>query len=685
MAEYQVNETSTEESFTGSITALAGGGSISVYSSDDADGRGVYARKFDANGVASAAVLVNTTTALTQHQPDAATLFGDHIVVTWASLDQDGDGWGVYFQRFDDNMNPLGSETQVASTTALDQFEPLVASVDNSSFAIAWNEVDLSYTTNQRTAVIRAFDGGGMAESPDIRINGATAMELTGLNNSGPDQGFLLNYALPGQVFEAQYFDHVLSTSNTPFATTGTPPIGNTATDLGGYRVASPVSTFDTTTNTYSHVLELVDVAGGAVLDSVEIVPPTGLFGGPAEFDTATLTGGRVVVVWSETVDNYVENETDVFMRLYDVTGNTLTPAGAAEKVNTFTQGYQGLPEVAALADGGFVVNWNSGTGDYQQDGSIFGQRYDANGDRQLPGGDRDVANGDANPNTLSGDAGNNMIRGRAGDDSIQGGDGYDRLLGQAGLDSLVGEGGADELIGGGGSDAIYGGDGSDMIRGGGGGDTIFGENEHDIILGGGGADSAFGGQGHDIVYGGNGADRLVGNGGTDWLYGEGGGDRLVGNGGNDLLFGGNGADRMIGGAGNDSVSGGGGADRLEGRNGNDILWGENGQDTATGGNGADIFVFATAAESGAGASTRDTITDFTSGADKIDLSGVVTDPGYTGPQTLALDTAGPLANYGLLYDSGILSIDTDGDAIADLEIDLGLGTQLALSDFVFL
>src|SRR6476661_1387047 len=105
------------------------------------------------------------------------------------------------------------------------------------------------------------------------------------------------------------------------------------------------------------------------------------------------------------------------------------------------------------------------------------------------------------------------------------------------------------------------------------------------------------------------GNDTLTGNAGNDSLNGGSGNDILTGNAGNDTLIGDNGNDLLLGNAGNDLLNGGNGEDTLRGGLGTDIL---------TGGNGKDVFVFA----SGEGG---DTITDFSSGNDKIGLTGGLT------------------------------------------------------------
>ena len=71
-------------------------------------------------------VLVNTTTANVQEtsvesQPAVASDATGNYVAVWSSDAQDGDGWGVFAQRFSVEGTPQGSEFQVNLTTANDQ------------------------------------------------------------------------------------------------------------------------------------------------------------------------------------------------------------------------------------------------------------------------------------------------------------------------------------------------------------------------------------------------------------------------------------------------------------------------------------------------------------------------------------------------------------------------------------
>ena len=80
-------------------------------------------------------------------------------------------------------------------------------------------------------------------------------------------------------------------------------------------------------------------------------------------------------------------------------------------------------------------------------------------------------------------------------------------------------------------------------------------------------------------------------------------------------LTAGDGGQTLSGGAGRDVLIGGAGNDRILGGGSIDIIRDGAGSDTMTGGNGADIFVLAFD-------NAPDTITDFTVGQDRLDLSG---------------------------------------------------------------
>ncbi len=84
--------------------------------------------------------LVNSVTADTQRLAEtgnAVAAWPDgHYLVTWTSAGQDGDGKGVYAQRFNADGSTLGSEFQVNTTTDRKQHNSSAAAAADGSSVI---------------------------------------------------------------------------------------------------------------------------------------------------------------------------------------------------------------------------------------------------------------------------------------------------------------------------------------------------------------------------------------------------------------------------------------------------------------------------------------------------------------------------------------------------------------------
>ena len=209
--------------------------------------------------------------------------------------------------------------------------------------------------------------------------------------------------------------------------------------------------------------------------------------------------------------------------------------------------------------------------------------------------------------------------------------------------------------------------------------------------------DSLTGARGNDLIEGFAGDDMIDGRGGNDRIYGGDGNDKLYGSDGNDYLDGGMGIDEIYGGAGADvlvgEVSGStlGGADKLFGGAGDDLLIGGSGRDTLTGGTGADQFAFQDYTDMGKFAKTRDVITDFAHGVDKIDLRVLDANDAVLGNQAFTFQAAKGAAFTGVvgqihyLQQGGatIIEGDTNGDKVADFQIELKGQITLTAGDFL--
>jgi Ca2+-binding RTX toxin-like protein len=191
----------------------------------------------------------------------------------------------------------------------------------------------------------------------------------------------------------------------------------------------------------------------------------------------------------------------------------------------------------------------------------------------------------------------------------------------------------------------------------------------------------------------------LQGSSGNDILYGFAGDDTLNGNDGSDQLFGGDDRDDLSGGAGDDAVNGGSGSDQLQGGNGDDILSGGIDNDSLLGGDGADQLDGGLGADNmigGIGTDTFrytdsgesplaafDTIRDFLTGTDKIDLSAIDANTSVAGNQAF---TYNPLGGKGTVLwlpsgDGYDVFADVDGGG-ADFKIHV-VTSGLVAADFI--
>ena len=184
--------------------------------------------------------------------------------------------------------------------------------------------------------------------------------------------------------------------------------------------------------------------------------------------------------------------------------------------------------------------------------------------------------------------------------------------------------------------------------------------------------------------------DTIVGTSLADIIGGLAGNDNLFGGDGDDDLFGENGDDILEGGDGNDNITGTLGDDNLFGGAGDDNLVGDSGNDSLTGGPGADIFIY-TSLDLFMG--NVDTITDFVSGEDKIDLSRIsnlASSPTFSTVSS-TIEVGAALTDDLLAYTNTgttTLYIDTDNDgffnAANDIQIEFSNGVSLFIGDFLF-
>jgi cysteine-rich repeat protein len=143
--EFVVNTYTTAAQRAPAVAVAGDGHFLIAWESRDQDGdsEGIFGQCFSSTGARNGGEFqVNTYTSGSQQHPTAAATPGGDFVVVWHSDGQDGDGRGVFGQRFDPACAPLEGEFQVNTYTSESQLEPTVAAALHGDFVVAWQSDD---------------------------------------------------------------------------------------------------------------------------------------------------------------------------------------------------------------------------------------------------------------------------------------------------------------------------------------------------------------------------------------------------------------------------------------------------------------------------------------------------------------------------------------------------------------
>jgi hypothetical protein len=137
--------------------ALAEGGFVVTWGGgSDGDGDGIFAMRFDNDGVsASSLISVNDVTTNYQSNARVSGLNDGGFVISWETME--ASDFGVYARIFDDNGVAVDPQFRVATNSKGNQSNASIAALSTGGFVIAW-ENDNSVVTNIYTQIF-AEDG----------------------------------------------------------------------------------------------------------------------------------------------------------------------------------------------------------------------------------------------------------------------------------------------------------------------------------------------------------------------------------------------------------------------------------------------------------------------------------------------------------------------------------------------
>jgi hypothetical protein len=377
-AEFQVNTYTTNRQDVSEVAMDARGNFVVVWSSvnQDGDSYGIFGQRFDAAGVRQGAEFpVNTYTTKYEDFSAVAMDAGGNFVVVWESSIQDAGTYGVFGRRYDATGAQQGGEFQVNTYTTLDQFSAFVATDGRRNFVVVWESA--GQDGSGYGIFGQRYNASGARLGGEFRVNTYTPQDQEAAVVAADRAGnFVVVWTSNDQdgdqlgVF-GQRFDATGAPRGVEFRvnsyTTGDQRTASVAMDASGNFVVVWQSPGQDGDND-GIFGQRFDAAGARQGAEFRVnTYTTGVQGGPRVAMDAV---GRFVVVWaSEAQDNGTYG---VFGQRYDPAG---APWGSEFQVNSYTTEDQGRPAVAMDPVGNFVVIWQS----YTQDGShlgIFGQRY---------------------------------------------------------------------------------------------------------------------------------------------------------------------------------------------------------------------------------------------------------------------------------------------------------------------
>jgi hypothetical protein len=328
---------------------------------------------------------VNSYAAGSQHSSVVAAAPDGDFVIAWASAGSSGSdtsGLSIQAQRYDSDGVPQGGELQVNTYTTGDQTGPAVAMDADGDFVIVWHSTGSAGTDNDRTSVqAQRYDSDGLPQGGEFQVNSyttdfqdhpAVAMDANG--------NFVItwdNWSCCSAKVQAQRYDSA-----------GLPVGGEFQVNAGASAVSSQVAMdpdgdFIVTwqslaTADWNIRARRYDAAGVPQGDELQV--NTHAAGSQTDPSVALDPQGDFVITWQSVGSSGTDSDGwSVQAQRYSSEG---VAQGGELQVNSYTTSQQTAPEIAADADGNFIIAWHSdgSSGSDTDRNSVQAQRFDAEG-----------------------------------------------------------------------------------------------------------------------------------------------------------------------------------------------------------------------------------------------------------------------------------------------------------------
>ena len=377
--EFLVNTATYGDQYNQTITGLANGGFVVTWGTSDSaqngSGSAIKAQVFDAAGVKQGGeFLVNTANYGYQYYPTITGLANGGFVVTWETSDR-----AIKAQVFTAAGVKLGGEFLVNTFSYEFEPRPTITGLANGGFVVTWRTYDLAQDGSSTAIKAQVFDAAGVKQGPEFLVNTAGSgiqhnPTITGLANGGFAVTWqTYDYAQDGSetAIKAQVYQPTASfVSDVGLSVTSVHETQVAGAQFAQFSAVGPINA------TYTYAL-LSDSTGAFAIqgDGLVVADNTRL-----DYETAATA---TLVVRATDQDGNVLDKT-LTLAITDASVEDRYRAGAEFLVNTAGSSDQNEQTITGLANGGFVVTWQ--TDDASQDGSgsaIKAQVFSAAGVKQ--------------------------------------------------------------------------------------------------------------------------------------------------------------------------------------------------------------------------------------------------------------------------------------------------------------
>ena len=303
----------------------------SQYQEPDNSLMGIFAKRFDSNGNEleppenvligeGNEFLVNTYTSHNQGFPIVKIANNGDFIVAWHSVDQDGDGFGIYLQRFNSDGEPLGDETQVNSITAGSQYHPDIGIASNGNFVVTW--VSREQGGGIGTIYAQMFDSNGDKIGDQFQVNTETTNQKgISLIATGSDGRFVIVW--PSRISDLQN--------------------PNVDRDI---------------------FAQVFDSNGNKI--GTEFIVNTRRQGDQANPDVVFDSNNNFIVTWFEL--------NKIFAQKFDSDGTKI-----GDEIEVSDLHGSSWPHIALMPDNGFIVTWHANPGVSVRQANVYAQELDSN------------------------------------------------------------------------------------------------------------------------------------------------------------------------------------------------------------------------------------------------------------------------------------------------------------------